>query len=225
MSVSANDLMADALVEIGVLHPGEAAKAYQLSTVYKRLLRMIESWSTENLMVVADTLESFVLVAGTGEYTWGTGGTFNSSRPLELKDGCFYRDGDTDYPVALKSLDVYRRIVDKSGSGSPDIIAYSPEFPLGKVFLHPVPSSAFTLYVQSSKPLSSFTDRTTAVTFEPGMERALMTNLAVEISSAFGKSVSPELSYLATTSKQLLMARNSTQVSVMQTPQFFDLMG
>src|SRR5260221_9921674 len=59
-------------------------------TAYLAVLNtMLESWSTERLLVYQIVEESFTLVIGSSDYTIGSGGNFNTARPTKVEDTCF----------------------------------------------------------------------------------------------------------------------------------------
>ena len=209
MSITGNDLVEEILVEAGVNAPGDSLPSAKVTQVLNQVNRMIESWSLENIMIVANVLEDFALTAGQAEYTYGDGGDFDSERPITIKDSTFVRVGNTDYSVKYYDLDIYRSRSDKSESGTPQIISYSDEYPLGKVFLWPTPNTTDSIYLEVSKELTSFTDKTTSVNLPPGFERALIKNGAIEILNSFGKTVSRELATIA--EKSLDAIRNNNK--------------
>lgn len=212
MLISASDIIERAMVKARIISPGEAIPASKLNQVYAELNDMLESWALEKLMVVADILESFSLVVGQAEYTYGTGGDFDSARPIEIKDETFVRSGGVDSVINLITQDVYRRRKSKTTGGLPQIMAYNPAYPLGTVFLWPTPSSTDTIHLRVAKTLTGFPDTTTEVALEPGFSRAITSNLAVEISPNFGKKVSRELSFLAGQAKSIIKSVNSTPI-------------
>jgi len=175
--------------------------------------------------VEADVLESFSLVASQSEYTYGTGGDFDSARPIEIKDESFIRDGSSDYPVRLYDLSVYRRRCSKSSGGRPEIMAYNPEYPLGKVFLWPTPSSTDPIHLRVAKTVAAFSDLTTNVNLQPGYSRAIISNLAIEISPNFGKKISQGLMALAMQAKQSIKSANSIPAKTSSNAELASLSG
>jgi len=212
MNYSANDIIEKAMVKARIIYPGESVPSSKLTQVYEELNDMIESWALEKLLLVADTLEYFSLVVGQSEYTYGTGGDFDSIRPIEIKNECFIRSGNTDYPISLKTLDMYRKQANKTSSSRPRIMAYNPEYPLGRVFFWPSPSSTDAVHIRVAKLLTSFPDQTTSVDLGVGYSRALVTNLAIEISPNFGKKVSKELAFAADQAKTVIKSSNSSPI-------------
>lgn len=198
---TANDIIKNALIELRVLAIGEDIPADRVEWSLFKLNAMLESWETERLMCTAVVEENETLTSGTAEYTIGSGGDFDTTRPLEIFDNAFIRIGDTDYPVKRWSLDQYRMQGDKSTSKRPEYFAYQPEYPLGVVYFYKEPDSAYDFHFSSRKPLKTFATATTSVNLEPGWSRALLYGLAIELAPGFGKSVSPELAALSMVSK------------------------
>jgi len=215
MGSSANDIIGRALVKARVLSPGEPIPAPISTQVFDDLNDMLESWALENLLVYADVLESFSLVVGQREYTYGEGGDFDSDRPLKIRDETFIRSGSFDRRVALKTLDIYRKQTSKSSGASPNILAINPEYPKLKVFLWPTPTSVDTIFFRVWKQLVKFADKTTEVDLPPGYTRAIVSNLAIEISPNFGKKINEALAALSYKAKKNIKMVNATPVKGM----------
>lgn len=211
MADSANDIIRRAMVKARIISPGESIPASKANQVLEELNDMLESWSIESLLVPCTVLESFQLVVGQSEYTYGSGGDFDSSRPTKVWDDAFVRQGSTDYPVKKYPLNLYRRRSTKSTSGRPGIFSVNPEFPLLRVLLYPTPDSTDSIYFKADKLLTSFSSLTTEITFDPGYRRAIVANLAIEIGPNFGKKAPKELIALATLSRNAIRGKNSTE--------------
>ena len=218
-SYSANDIIEKAAVKARIKGPGESLAAAKASAIYDSLNDMLESWVLENLTILYDTVESFPMVAGTAEYTYGDGGDFDSDRPLGLKDETFIRLGTTDYPVRLKPLNEYRRVRNKSTGARPRIVSYESEYPLGRIYLWPTPSTTNRIYFRTEKQVTGFTDRTTEVNLGPGYGRAIILNLAMEICPDFGKKIPEALAFLAGTAKNNIKSRNTLPRKVQSSPE------
>jgi hypothetical protein len=209
MELSANEIILKAMVKARVIYPGEAVMASKIAQVFDDLNGMLESWSLENLMIPADVMENFALTAGQSEYTYGSGGDFNSSRPVYLRDECFVRNAGSDYPVRLVSTEYYRKMRDKSSQTTPRIVAYNPEFPLGRIMLWPPPAESDNFYIKVAKQLDQFATTATKIDMAPGCSRAIILNLSVEICPSFGKKVPDALAALASHAKRVIKLKNS----------------
>ena len=226
MNLSANSIIEKAMVEARITYPGESVPNSKIVSVWDKLNGLLESWALENLMVRADVQESFTLVTGTNTYTYGTGGTFNSTPPVHISDSVFIRQGDQDYPCTLKSLEYYRAISDKTTPGRPYIFAYSNEYPLIKVYFYFTPDSADTVFFKVPKEVASFADRTTSVNLANGYARAIISNLALEIGPMFGKKTPDNLLKIANESKRVIKSSNNQKnKEPMRTPHLSAMTG
>jgi hypothetical protein len=196
-SSSANDIIERALVKLGVFHPGESIPASIQSQVFAELNDMLERWVLERLMVPADIIESFALTSGKADYTYGTGGDFDSPAPDSILPGAFIRSGSTDFPLHQVTLDTYRARPTKGAGARPEIFAVNPTPDLNEIWFWPTPTATSDVHFRVRKQLTSFSDRTTSVSLPKGFRGGLVSNLAIEVSSNFGKKVGQELAVQA----------------------------
>lgn len=223
-STTANALIKRALVKARITSPHETPSATATSNAWDDLQDLMESWALEGLMVMSDVVENFTLSAGTAEYSWKTGGGFDSARPYVVKDETYVRVGVTDYRVRLMPISNYRRQRNKSDQSRPRIISALPQTDHMKIYLSPNPDSAYSLYVRSAKTLTGFSDRTTIVALETGYRRALWSNLALELCSGYGKKAPLELVAVAAESKEIVKRYNHEPV-LLGTPDLSRLTG
>jgi hypothetical protein len=195
MSITARQLIEDALHEIGVLGEGQSVYSGVEQRAFRRLNNMIQALSLDNKKIYVNTEDTQTLTAGTARYTIGSGGNFNTGRPLSIYNDAFIRDsGGTDYPLLFRTQDVYRLMLTKDTQSRPRFFSYTPEYPLGKISFFPTPNdSTDVFHYRANVLLTEFATLTTSVDFPPGYELAIMLSLAIGISAQNGKSVSPEL--------------------------------
>jgi hypothetical protein len=60
---------------------------------------LLASWSAERLLVPHLETDSLTLTASDGEYTIGSGGDINTTRPLRIEHAFVRDSGNNDYPV------------------------------------------------------------------------------------------------------------------------------
>ena len=181
-------------------------------TAYLAVLNsMMESWSLERLMCYQVVQESLALTSGTGSYTIGSGGAFNTARPTRICDPCFIRNSsDQDTPLELINADAYGKIVQKTTTGTyPRYLFYDAAFvtSLATIFLYPEPTASLTLYINSWKALQTFAAISTTVVLPPGYQRAIESNLAIELAAGY-RPVPPETAKIARESKAAIMGVN-----------------
>ncbi|MGE5621433.1 MAG: hypothetical protein ACM3VY_00250 [Candidatus Bathyarchaeota archaeon] len=208
---TALELITSALADIGAVAVGETLSADEANDALNVLNAMIDSWSAQHLAVYHIANVSGTLVPGQADYDIGTGASiFNTDRPIELKQA-FVRRGTLDFPVNLINNNQYDRIGIKSLAAPwPRQLYYETSYPMGSLHVWPVPSEANTLFLSVDQVFSRFTDLSQQVSFPPGYEEALRTNLAVRLCPRNGRPVTPDLAELASGSKAVIKRANLT---------------
>jgi hypothetical protein len=125
------------------------------------------------------------LVAGTNNYTIGTGATFNATRPIRI-DAATLTDGSNDYPLLiLDEVHRWRAILNKSLQFRPEVVYYDSEYPNGKLWFYGTPDKVYTVTLDAQVPFTTFASLATSVSMPPGWQRALSLNLAIELSPEY----------------------------------------
>lgn len=209
---TARNIIKRALQRNGVLTKDEDPSGDEASDGLSMLNDMISSWSNDSLLIYARQQENFPLVSGQASYTIGSGGDFNTGRPLQILTA-FTRIGSIDYPIDIIPDDAFDRITQKSISSSiPSAMKYEASFPLGVITIYPVPTTG-TLYIRTEKELTQFATLDTDVELPPGWNKALTYNLAVESAGEYGQPVDEATYQLAMNALgkiKTAVARNKT---------------
>lgn len=183
---TARTIIKRALQLNGVLTKNESPSGDEASDGLDSLNYLISSWSNDSLLIYARLSESFPLIGGQASYTIGSGGDFNTVRPMQILSA-FTRIGDTDYNMSIINGVEYDKVMQKSIQVSiPDSLFYDGNAPLGTITIYPVPTTG-TLHIRSEKRLSEFTTLDAALELPEGWERALIYNLAIEVASEYGQ--------------------------------------
>src|SRR5574343_172042 len=165
---------------------------------------LLASWDA---VLYANTQETKTLTAGDADYTWGTGGEINTTRPIDLLDQTFIRSGSIDYPVSLITQSEYNGITDKATTGRPEKVFFDPKTPLAYLYFYPTPSSADVVYLTSLKAISEITDHTAALSIPPELAVALKWNLSVELAPNYSVPVSQVMATRAQQTKAIVLNR------------------
>lgn len=185
---TAQTVINSAMKQLAVLSQGESPSSEESADALAALNTMLDSWSTESLSVFDVATHSHVLT-GAASYTVGSGGVIAITRPIDIKQA-FVRNSSgspADYPLRVVNQYDWNQIITKSTSSTyPTVLFYDPEFPLGVIYLWPVPTAAFTLFFDAVAQLTQFATLATVFSFPPGYERAMIFNLAVEMAAQFG---------------------------------------
>lgn len=209
--INLRDTIQDALIEIGALAVGEAMEAADAQFGLRTLNRMIERWNSEHLMMYTLSITTLVLTPGKQTYTLGTGGDFNIPRPVKT-DMISVVPFGTIVEIPLRELTdpEWRAIAVKSTpSQFPTQVWFDGNVPFNGVNFWPVPTTACSIKLYSWGRILVFTDLNTSLQFPDGWEEAIVTNLALMLSSSYGKAPTPVLMQRASTSKASIQSLNA----------------
>lgn len=202
--MTVRDLLKKSMLLIGAISTGENLSADEAADGLASLNDLLDSWSTDGLLIPAMVREEFVLVPGTASYTIGTGGTFSTTNPQEIEEARLLITSATpnfEMPLQIYNVQEYADIAQKTlQSDLPSAIYFQRGTPLSTIYLYTVPSSANKLVLYSRKSLSNFTTVNDTINLPPGYQRALRYNLALELAVEFGKQPSE---YVMLTSQEL----------------------
>jgi len=210
--MTAQQLIEAAAENLGLL--GDDLDASELERGLSSLQSMLRAWAGERLNVFYSTKESFSLVSGTSSYTWGSGGTFATTRPDIILGAYILDSANISHPVDIITEGQYRNIAAKTTSSRPYALFFYPTYPLAYIYLYPVPDQVETLYIDSVKPFtetSSFDALASTLAFPPSYEEALIYNLSVRLAPKYGKTTPPEVITIAANSYTRLINRNAMQ--------------
>jgi len=200
---TALDLITDAMRENGVLTKDETPTNGEAQIGLKQLNRLIGSWSNTGNLAFERVTESFALTVLDTTYTMGSGGDFNTIRPTKIVQA-HVRDSNIDYNLQIVPDKVYQSVAYKTVGGLPYMLNFTNEYPLATINIYPAPSTAYTLFLTSEKPLTTYATINTTVALPSGWDDALTYNLATRLASVFGQPVSPDLKGLARESKAMI---------------------
>lgn len=176
---TALDIITRSLVTINAIQAGETPSAQEAADGLVSLNDLLESLANEGLTISEVGLESFSLTGATS-YTIGSGGTFNTGRPVKVTNA-YYTLGSVDYGVDILTMIEYQALSLKSTTGSVlQAIAIDYDYPLARIYTWPVVSSG-TLNINMDKPFTRLAALTDVLSLQPGFERMLRLNLAAEL--------------------------------------------
>jgi hypothetical protein len=189
-TATALDLITAALVELNVTAAGEVVPSGDALLGLASLNRLLDEWKTEHLLVHTITRTSFVMTPSVQDYTVGTGGTINVSRPVYIDHVTFLdTSGTTPLEIPLTSLtdDAWTAIALKDmESPWPTSYYVNPTFPLTTVSFWPVPTSTtITGVLYGGVGAPEMATLVTAFSLPPGYQRAIVKNLAMDLATSY----------------------------------------
>lgn len=196
--MTTQDLISDALIDIGVLGEGQTAAGTVANRALGKLNRLIDTWKNNRLLTFTITRVTWTIASGTAAYTVGSGGTINIARPPTMNmQGCSVAFIDTSSSATQElSLDVltddsYQAIVDKSQAATyPTAWYYNPTYtssaaPYGTLTLWPVPNVSTLTGVFYAPVAAGVVALADTLAMPPGYERFYETNLALELCTSY----------------------------------------
>jgi hypothetical protein len=214
---TAQNLIQTSLEMLGIYAPGETLTAADASRGLQLLNAMMDSWSNESLACYAIQEQSLPLVVGKNQYTVGPGGNLNGTRPIKIIEGpvaAYIMDQNQNrYPVQVIPQDRWNMIgLLTNTSNIPDTIFYDPQYPLGIINVFPTPNESNTLYFDAYLQLTDFSSLTSPMSFPPGYEAAIFSNLAVWIKPFFKDAqLDPDVRELASKTLAAIKRTNMRQ--------------
>ncbi len=214
MSISGSQLVQDALFACGAYGVGDNLDNGDAQLVLRRLNRMLESWDTEKLSLWESAVESLTMSSGVTSYL--TTSLPSTIRPTFV-DSWYVRLDGTDYHGDFISMQEYDDIPQKTVQGIPRMCYVRARLGSQQLNFYPTPDAAYTLFVSVRRKFGDVAGTqedgtrvtlSTTLTLPPGYERAIVDNLAVDISPSFGRPPNPILMQQAVESKRTLKRLN-----------------
>jgi hypothetical protein len=195
-------LITDALVEIGVLEPGEQANAGQIMLGLRRVQTMIDTWAADRLTLSLQLQTSFVWPASTSSVLIGPGQIVNIDRPLWINNIAFVIPGSSpaiEVPIGMMDEDAYSAL---SIKGLPSALPTQSFYQTnltdtnGTLFLWPQPQSlTIVLYTPQAVGVPASLD--SVLHGPPGYQDAFLYQLALRLCGPFGVQIPPLLPRMA----------------------------
>ena len=217
VSFNAYSVVQAALADIGVvsLEEGNVPSAAQAQDGLNRLNAMISLFQTNNLTIPFVAREVFDLVANQTSYTIGTGGDFDTTRPLSILGASLLLTAsspDVEVPLAILTDDAWQRLQVKDlTAAQPTALYYNQTFDdnFGTVYLWPVPNTATNdLVIYRNSQVAGFSNLTTALQFPPGYFEFFESNLAVRLCVPYRVQPTPSLAQWANATMASIKRQN-----------------
>jgi hypothetical protein len=136
---TAQELIVDALAELGVLAEEEPLEATDLNRGLRIMTRMLKAWQADGVMAWTMTAGTLALVQGQASYAFGSGGDFTTV-PLDIGDMEINR-GSNDLPMNRLSREEYRALPNKTTQGYPTQFYYDRQRTGGTLYVWPAPDA------------------------------------------------------------------------------------
>lgn len=215
------DLINLALKTANVLGVGQVASAEDQNDAFN-LLNMLMAQLQRRRYMIYQLVDMSKQATGAISYTVGPGGDFNVARPAKLEAAFFRLNQNTplpvDYPLTIiRAREDYNRIGIKNLNAFPQYAFYDAGFPLGNLFIWPVPNSQYEIHITVMQQLQSFQNVNDAISLPPEYSAALMWNLVMELYPFYGLPVNEVAKGKAEASLRIIEEANA-QIPTLQMP-------
>jgi len=217
------DLIEGSFRLIGVLASGESLDAAQGQDGLEVYSGILESWSTDNLLIAAQKRLSFNVTSGTSSYILDNGTAIPEfiDRIALLKT----ESGQTiEYPVSLVTFDQYSLLSNRSFQGQyPNAVWVKKSDLETHLNFYPVPSVNIAIAVYFKTSFVPPTGLDDVLAFQKGVTRALKYELARELAIEYGKPADGRIEKMADQLKRNLRAYNAQELKSIS--DIYDLTG
>ncbi len=136
---TAQEIIQDALTELGVGADEEPLEAVDLTRGLRALNRMLKAWQADGVMIWTYAEGELTTVLDQASYEFGAGGDFTTV-PFEILDLRINRGGN-DLPMNRLSREDYYALPNKATSGYPTQFYYDRQRDGGRLYLWPAPDT------------------------------------------------------------------------------------
>lgn len=229
MPVTIASLVDQALRKIGALPAGSSAEPEEHRDALAVFRQMLDGWSLEDLMIPYRATERFDLDQSKNFYRMGSGGEFDTVRPETVEVVRVEDIAGQVYLVRETSLEVLARRTHFSVA-RPSYYVLHRDSLFVSIEFSDYPYDPYVL-VTTRKPFNvvalddyseaydgqsgtiypsgfTLTGIQSEIDFPSGYERAIVNNLAVELSPEYARQPPAQVVAAAVRSKQLIKARN-----------------
>lgn len=212
MSISVNDFLTAALVEIRVARGGDVASPDDMDLALTLFNELLDAWNADARAVYNRTFTTFTLTANLQPHTIGLAAntptfTVTIARPTKVLNANLILSNNIRVPFILPNGergilndDQWNAITAGAAAGQavtitasvPRYLYYSSGWPNGSIYLWPVPSTAYGLELETDTLLAAV-ELADTLDLPPGYQQALRLTLAETLCGAFGQNTPPSL--------------------------------
>lgn len=185
---TAGTIIRNALILNKAVGADQTVTASEENDCLSMLNDFLEELSTETQGVYASLNQTFSTVAGQSTYTIGSGGNWNTVRPVRINDPVICTYQGIDFPVWSWDQETYN-LVGLKTQQQPIVqqYVYVNSYPLGNVILWPVPSEVVSITMTIDTILTQISSAAASYSMPPGYVTMLTNNLSVITAPMFGK--------------------------------------
>lgn len=201
---------------LGAVAQGTPLPAGDAADGLAALNSMLEAWNINSLDVFTKNFDEYQLVPGQQVYTIGPTGNIAAApqlRPTTIDRALLkvlQSTPNIELPIKMIEDQEWSEIAVKNLTSTYCTKMYSTgDFPNLSLYLWPIPTLANKLILWTWNQVTALADINTDLSLPPGYERAIIYNLAMELSAEYGLMPSPVVSQIAVDSLAQVKRINS----------------
>lgn len=226
---TALDVITDAMIEVGMLAPGEVPDSETGQWAFRKLNYLVDEWEAQAGKVYSYNFSVFTLVAALSPHTIGPSGTATFSTGLQprptriesasllLNESAPSPNGVVDLPINIRDAAWWAgQQVKGIQTNVPTDLYYDPTNPDGSIYFWPVPNVQRQVRLQLQNLLSQYIAITDPLggpggvgTLPPAYRAALMYTLAERLCPGSKLQAMPELKEQAVVARAALFSNNA----------------
>ena len=194
-SVTRDQIITDALVELGVLFDGEVPTSSMVDSANRKLNMMIKNWMSRDVGLWLNTFVTLPLVVGQQSYTIGPLGDLAIPKPLDIIEARFKSPNSDELDMFPISRTDYTSLVIKNSQGTPTQYYYDSQRDTGVLYIWQTAAlSGSNIKMTVKTPVQDFVTATDTPDFPQEWYEPLMWNLAAKLMP--GYKVQPNVAQL-----------------------------
>lgn len=210
--ITPGDIITLALKTANVVGVGQAPEAEDMNDAFN-LLNMMLAQLQRRRYFIYQLIDTAFVGTGAISYTVGPGGNFNIPRPAKIESAFFRQNfggpNPVDYPLEiLRAREDYNQISLKSLNSFPRYAFYDMAYPIGNLFIWPVPNNTYEIHITTMLQLQQFVTPSDIIALPPEYSAALMWNLVQELYPFYGLPPNPAVTGKAEASLRIIEEAN-----------------
>jgi len=217
-AVDVNEIVSDALTEIGKLGLGQTPDSAVAQFCLGKLNRLLDLWNAKRRAVYADVFDTLTLTSALQPHTIGpNSATFTEAiRPVSIEAAQVIVDDQASI-VTIRDAAWWATNTDKARTSErPTDLYYDPAWPNGNLYLWPVLDGAATLEIRTRVQLGAVL-LTDTFWMPPGYREAITLTLAEQITAPMGAVLSQETKDQAHTARLTVFGVNDQRPPILST--------